>query len=172
MICRKHGELQEKDTATWGKNNLKFCRLCDILRKRGYRRNLDDKENLQKLTSNISKDRSEKHLEKLKRRRERYAKNKDREKINKYVRDKYKARNKKAIFLVDDFKKKYPNKKEAYKEYRKYCIGVDRLSDNYIKGRICHGTNLSHKDIPKELVELARNRMKIKRFIYKERGKL
>jgi hypothetical protein len=66
-----------------------------------------------------------------------------------------------------------PEVKERYKELRhkeylrnskqKALDGIKTLSDKYVKNVLTNRTNLSYKDIPKEMVEVKRLEMLIRR---------
>ena len=64
---------------------------------------------------------------------------------------------------VKEYKKEYRRKEYLEKGKQRGLNGIKNLTDNYVKGALTKDTQLSYKDIPKEMIEAKRFEMLIKR---------
>lgn len=64
---------------------------------------------------------------------------------------------------VKEYKKEYRRKEYVEKGKQRGLNGIKNLTDNYVKGVLTKNTQLSYKDIPKEMIEAKRFEMLIKR---------
>jgi len=64
---------------------------------------------------------------------------------------------------VKEYKKEYRRKEYVEKGKQRGLDGIKNLTDNYVKGVLTKNTQLSFKDIPKEMIEAKRFEMLIKR---------
>jgi hypothetical protein len=64
---------------------------------------------------------------------------------------------------VKEYKKEYRRKEYVEKGKQRGLDGIKNLTDNYVKLVLVKHTNLTYKDIPKELIEVKRLEMLIRR---------
>lgn len=64
---------------------------------------------------------------------------------------------------VKEYKKEYRRKEYVEKGKQRGLNGIKNLTDTYVKGVLTKNTQLSYKDIPKEMIEAKRFEMLIKR---------
>ena len=187
--CTKCGKVKwwyEFERAKAGKFSLNsYCFPCKRLRQNEYRKKNKDRENLRikqyrnKNRDHISKRNREHRLDNIERYRER-----DRERRKKYLekikvtlwkynqkpetkarrRELYLKNRNHILKRMKEWREKNPDKIKKY-EKNKSEVVRKTLPDYYIKNGLCQKSNLKPSDIPQELVEFQRERIKLIRAL-------